>query len=203
MDTKLHIIGQLRRLQSVMQRVSFNSVHTHSPYRGQGLVLSILKDHVEISRKDLGERVDISRQALTELLQKMEKNGLIVRKPGVKDRRVIMIRLTKEGRKAAMESDLSNTELPHLLDCLDEERLAVFSECLEDILLHHRKLYPSANAICAGPENCTHCYLKFGHTRPNPKFCKYAHLFPPETAETPENAVPSLQVDHPEGEETT
>lgn len=201
MDIKLQVIGQLRRLQAVMQRTAFNNVPTHSPYRGQGMVLSILNNQMEISRKDLGERVDISRQALTELLQKMEKNGLIVRKPGLKDRRVVMIRLTKEGRIAAMESDIRNTELPHLLDCLDEERLAMFSECLDDILLYHRKLYPSAGAMCAGPENCTHCYLKYGRTRPNPKFCKYYHLFPSEPAEAPETEASAPQADHPEGED--
>lgn len=180
MNTKLHIIGQLRQLQSVMQRVSFSNVQARSPYRGQGLVLSILKDRPEISRKELGEMVDSSRQALTELLQKMEKNGLIVRRPNPKDRRVVLIRLTKKGTQAALESDLSNTDLPHLLDCLDEERLAQFSQCLEDILLSHRQADPNSCPTCTGPENCNHEYLKFGRTRPNPKFCKYAHLFPPE-----------------------
>lgn len=180
MDTKLHIIGQLRQLQSVMQRVSFSNVQARSPYRGQGLVLSILKDRPEISRKELGTLVDSSRQALTELLQKMEKNGLIARRPDPKDRRVILIRLTKAGKQAAMESDLSNTDLPHLLDCLSQEQLAQFSDCLEDILLHHRQANPAACSMCSGPENCVHDYLKFGRTSPNPKFCKYAHLFPPE-----------------------
>lgn len=183
MNTKIKIIEQLRQLQEAMQRTSFRNMQARSSYRGQGRVLSILKEQPEISRKELGEKVDISRQALTELLQKMEKNGLIVRRPDPRDRRILMIRLTQAGRIAAEETDLSLSDLPHLLDCLDEQKLSLFSECLESILLHHRELHPGFCPGCTGPENCSHDYLKYGHRRPNPKFCKYAHLFPPLTDE--------------------
>lgn len=172
------IIEQLRQLQEAMQRTSFRSTQARSSYRGQGRVLGILKKQPEISRKELGEKVDISRQALTELLQKMEKNGLIIRRPDPRDRRILLIRLTQEGCIAAEEADVSTSDLSRLLDCLSEEKLAIFSECLECILLHHRELYPNFCPECTGPENCSHDYLKYGHKQPNPKFCKYAHLFP-------------------------
>lgn len=177
-DNKVKIIEQLRQLQVAMQRTAFRGMQAHSSYRGQGRVLSILKENPEISRKELGDRVDISRQALTELLQKMEKGGYIVRRPDPQDRRILLIRLTQKGRAAADEADVGASDLPQLLDCLDGERLALFSDCLEKILLHYRELYPAFCAGCTGPENCSHDYLKFGHERPNPKFCKYAHLFP-------------------------
>lgn len=185
MDTKIKIIEQLRQLQLAMQRTAFRSVQARSSYRGQGRVLSILKEQPEISRKELGEKSDISRQALTELLQKMEKKGYIVRRPDPRDRRILLIRLTQKGRVAAEETDVGTSDLPRLLDCLDNEKLAVFSDCLEQILLHYRELYPDFCAGCTGPENCSHDYLKYGHSRPNPKFCKYAHLFssPADTVE--------------------
>lgn len=185
MNTKIRIIEQLRQLQLVMQRTAFRNVQARSSYRGQGRVLSLLKDQPEISRKELGEKLDISRQALTELLQKMEKSGYIVRRPDPRDRRILLIRLTQEGRAAAKETDVETSELPRLLDCLDDEKLAVFSDCLESILIHHRKLYPGFCSACTGPENCSHDYLKYGHDRPNAKFCKYAHLFsaPSDAAE--------------------
>lgn len=118
---------------------------------------------------------------MTELLQKMEKNGYIIRRPDPRDRRILLIRLTQKGRAAAEETDVGTSDLPRLLDCLDNERLAEFSDCLEKILLHYRELYPGFCAGCTGPENCSHDYLKYGHSRPNPKFCKYAHMFPPLT----------------------
>lgn len=176
-DNKIKIIEQLRQLQLAMQRTAFRSVQARSSYRGQGRLLSILKEQPEISRKELGEKLDISRQALTELLQKMEKSGHIVRRPDPQDRRVLLIRLTQEGRAAAEETDVGTSDLPRLLDCLDDEELISFSDCLERILLHYRELYPGFCTGCTGPENCSHDYLKYGHERPNPKFCKYAHLF--------------------------
>ncbi len=177
MDIKIKITEQLRQLQLTMQRAAFRSVQARSSYRGQGRVLSILMEQPEITRKELGEKVDISRQALTELLQKMEKKGYIIRRPDPRDRRILLIRLTQAGRTAAEESSQGMQELSRLLECLDEEKLVLFSECLDSILLHERVLYPAACGDCTGPENCSHDYLKYGHTQPNPKFCKYAHLF--------------------------
>ncbi|MCD8332087.1 MAG: MarR family transcriptional regulator [Oscillospiraceae bacterium] len=189
MDLKVKITEQLRQLQLTMQRSAFRNVQAHSSYRGQGRVLSILMEQPEISRKELGETVDISRQALTELLQKMEKRGYIVRRPDPRDRRVLLIRLTQEGRRAAEENRRGVQDLSRLLECLDDDKLALFSECLETILLHERELYPNSCSSCTGPENCSHDYLKYGHTLPNPRFCKYAHLFSEAQAGGDENCV--------------
>lgn len=189
MDDKIKIIEQLRQLQLAMQRTAFRGAQAHSSYRGQGRLLSILKEQPEISRKELGEKLDISRQALTELLQKMEKSGYIIRRPDPRDRRILLIRLTQEGRAAAEETDVGASDLPRLLDCLDEKELAAFSDCLERILLHYRELYPGYCVGCTGPENCSHDYLKYGHSRPNPKFCKYAHLFPDPPEAEPDASV--------------
>lgn len=185
MTAKIEVIDQLRQLQIVMQRTSARSAQACSSYRGQGLVLRLLKEQPELSRRELESRLDISRQALTELLQKMERSGHIIRRHDPRDRRVVLIRLTQKGRAAAEETDAEASDLSRLLECLNEDKLSVFSQCLDDILSYHKELYPDFCVKCTGPENCSHDYLKYGHDRPNPKFCKYAHLFPvsanPET----------------------
>ena len=179
MDIKIKIIEQFRQVQMALQRSALRESPSHSTYRGQGLVLSVLKQFPEISRKDLGNKVDISRQSLTELLGKMEESGYITRTPMESDRRNLVIRLTEAGHAAAQESSVGTYSLVNLLECLSEEELLTFSDYLERILLHKRTLNPSYCGGCGGPESCTHSYLKYGHKRPNPKFCKYAHLFPP------------------------
>ncbi len=177
MELKLKITEQLRQLQLTMQRSAFRDVQAHSSYRGQGRVLSILMEKPEMSRRELGEKLDISRQALTELMKKMEKRGYVLRRPDPKDRRVQLVRLTQKGRQAAEENRQDVQNLSRLLECLSDEKLTLFSECLEAILAHERELYPNSCNGCTGPENCSHDYLKYGHTLPNPRFCKYAHLF--------------------------
>ncbi len=177
MDKKLEIIEQLRQVQVVMHRTAFRGHKEHSSYRGRGKVLSVLKETPQISRKELEERLNISRQGLTELLLKLEKSGYILRQPSEYDRREMMVCLTEQGRQAIRENDDGMEPMSRLLECLSEEELANFGSYLNRILEYNRKICPESCSHCTGPETCTHDYLKFGHNRPNPKYCKYAHMF--------------------------
>lgn len=174
MEQESKIIEQLRQLQIVMHRTAFQNFKDHSAYRGQGRILSILKDRTEIGRKELEDQLGISRQGLTELLGKLEKSGLIVRQPSEHDRRTLSIRLTEQGRAAAEKSGERIHPLTGLLDCLNQEEQELFSNCLERILSARKEEHCTH---CRGPEYCSHDYLKYGHSRPNKAYCKYIHLF--------------------------
>ena len=176
MDQEAKIIEQLRQLQVIMHRAAFQNFKDHSAYRGQGRILSILNDRTEIGRKELEDLLGISRQGLSELLGKMEKNGLILRQPSKNDRRTMSIRLTEQGRAAAQETGERIHPLTGLLDCLSQEERNLFSDCLERILCD-RKEREGHCTHCRGPEYCSHDYLKYGHSRPNKEYCKYIHLF--------------------------
>lgn len=85
-----------------------------------------------------------------------------------------MLRLTEQGRAAAEENCEEMPPLTGLLDCLSEEQLDAFQECLTDILAA-REGEPCGH--CTGPETCSHDYLKYGHSRPNKEYCRYIHLW--------------------------
>ncbi len=170
------IIEQLRQLQAVMHRRAFQNFKDHSAYRGQGKILSILKEKSEMDRRELEEKLSISRQGLTELLSKLEKNGLILRTPSETDRRVTVIRLTEQGRAAAEEAEERVHPLTGLLDCLNPEEQTLFSSYLERILESQRAGTKHC-AHCRGPEYCSRDYLKYGHSKPSKEYCKYIHLF--------------------------
>ena len=176
MEQETKIIEQLRQLQAVMHRRAFHNFKDHSAYRGQGKILSVLKEQPEMGRKELEERLNISRQGLTELLNKLEKNGMILRVPSEIDRRAMVIRLTEQGRAAAEETGERIHPLTGLLDCLSQEEQGLFSGCLERILETQRAGTKDC-AHCRGPEYCSHDYLKYGHSKPNKDYCKYIHLF--------------------------
>lgn len=176
MDQEGKIIEQLRQLQVVMQRTAFQNFKDHSAYRGQGRILSILKDRTEIGRRELEDLLGISRQGLTELLGKMEKSGLIFRQPSEHDRRAMSICLTEQGRAAAEETGARIHPLTGLLDCLNPEEQELFSGCLERILSARKEIGDHC-VHCRGPEYCSHDYLKYGHSKPNKEYCKYIHLF--------------------------
>ena len=174
MDRKQEIIEQLRQLQVLMHRMAFHGFQQHSTYRGRGKVLSLLSDQPVMTRKELGERLNISRQGLTELLGKLEKSGHITREVDPTDRRAVLIRLTERGRAAAKEDRGERSPLDGLLDCLSEEQLDAFQACLTAILAA-REDGPCGR--CTGPETCSRDYLKYGHSEPNPEYCRYIHLW--------------------------
>lgn len=122
---------QFFRLAMLMHRYGHHIRREHGlfgdPRRGQGRVLSLLKMQPEISQKDLAYLLDMRPQSLGELLGKLEKNGFITRTPSEKDRRVMIVRLTEEGEKAAAQSESVDDDI---FGCLNEEEQEQLSEYL-------------------------------------------------------------------------
>ena len=179
---KIQIIGQFRQVQVLMHKIKFQGLKAHSPYNGQGRVLSVLKEQPQISQRELTARSDISKQALSALLKRMEGAGYITRMQSEADRRVQLICLTEAGRAAAENSDMGVSSLTGLLDCLSEEELDSLQNILNRIIESNSAMQPEPqNAAsggdhclhCTGPENCTRDYLEFGHSRPDPDHCKF------------------------------
>lgn len=115
------LIEQFTRIEWLLHRYHLQN-HVQfgpmgDPRRGQGRVLAILKLKPEISQKDLSYLLDMRPQSLGELLSKLEKNGFITRTPSETDRRVMNIKLTKEGTEAT-EQEFS---FDKLFECLSEE----------------------------------------------------------------------------------
>jgi DNA-binding MarR family transcriptional regulator len=103
---------------SMMKRVNKDI----NPNQGQGRVLSILKLQPEMEQKELGYLLDISKQALAELLSKLEKKGYITRTKSEKDRRSFLIKLTDDGREAISEENrIDDNYVEELFDCLDDD----------------------------------------------------------------------------------
>ena len=63
----------------------------------QYVALMVLWENVEISAKELGNRLHLDSGTLTPLLKSLEKKGLITRRRSEEDERVLLVRITKEG----------------------------------------------------------------------------------------------------------
>ncbi|QAT60176.1 MULTISPECIES: MarR family winged helix-turn-helix transcriptional regulator [Tissierellales] len=145
-EIKVVINEQLQQLQMLMHRASFHDFirggWVHNPYRGQGRVLAILKMKPEISQKELTYLLNMSKQSLAELLAKLEKSGYITREPSEEDKRIMTIKLTEEGMKAAENVDDKTLETEKILDCLNDEELAAFSDYLGRIIKRYEEQFP-------------------------------------------------------------
>ncbi|QIB70788.1 MarR family transcriptional regulator [Aminipila butyrica] len=115
---------------------------SRNPHRGQGRILALLKLKPQISQKELTYLLNMSKQAVAELIAKLERNGYITREPSEEDKRVMTIRLTEEGAKAADHVDDAASETVKILDCFNEEELITFSEYLGRIIQQYEEQFP-------------------------------------------------------------
>ncbi len=127
----MHLYGHLYRHQ--MQETYKNK--DFHPHKGQGRVLAILKMQPEIMQKELGYLLDISTQALAELINKLEKKGYLTREQSKKDRRSFVIQLTDSGREATPDEneDVEYNYIEDIFDCLDDEEQAHLIDYIERI----------------------------------------------------------------------
>ncbi|QAY62616.1 MarR family transcriptional regulator [Xylanimonas allomyrinae] len=103
------------------------------PSQGQGRVLALLKLKPETTQRELTFLLGMSRQALAELLAKLERQGLVEREPSAEDKRVVVVRLTEAGQAAEQAAELPVTG-DDLLDALDDDEVTRLSGYLARIL---------------------------------------------------------------------
>ncbi len=115
------------------------------PSRGQGRVLSILKMKPEISQKELLYLLDTSKQSLAELLSKLEKRGYILREPSEEDRRVMIVKLTEEGKNVEINSDKESVKKIAYLDIFEDSELEVLNKFLEKIIVEFEKEFEDSD----------------------------------------------------------
>lgn len=107
---KSHIDGEeesrprrvLRALHSVLgahARLMGRTLAQHGMHPGQAMCLGRLAEHDGITQRDLAEMLHIARPTVTIMLQKMEKAGVIERRPDESDQRYTRIYITELGRE--------------------------------------------------------------------------------------------------------
>ena len=91
-----------------------------------------------IGQKELAERLQIRAATLSELLDKMQKNGWIVRKNNQNDRRKINIHITEEGKAVSEQNREARNEMAEkmfgVLSDAEKETLKKLFERLDESL---------------------------------------------------------------------
>ncbi|MPM46938.1 Transcriptional regulator SlyA [bioreactor metagenome] len=135
------LLEKINRLETLLHRYQGyrcrNGEPFANPLRGQGRVLSILKMMSKISQKELAYLLDMRQQSLSELLQKLERSGLITRIPSEEDKRVYTITLTERGKSFSDHMGDMETGADNVFDCLskeEQEKLREFLDRLADSL---------------------------------------------------------------------
>lgn len=101
------------------------------PHRGQGRILALLKLQPGISQSELAYLLGMRPQSAGELLAKLERAGLIERTQSETDKRVLHVKLTAEGEKAAEQRDRGKGAFS-MLDANEKETLSTLLQKVAD-----------------------------------------------------------------------
>lgn len=128
------IYKKLTSLQWFLKRYQMMNHDQNNTYanknEGQGRVIALLKIQPEIPTKDMSYILGIKQQSLNELLNRLEKQGFVERKPSPKDKRVMIVHLTKKGQEIKQTEE----KYEEIFDCLSREELDQFSSYIDRIL---------------------------------------------------------------------
>lgn len=118
-------------LTSKMIKCSQLLTHKTGKKHGQERILKILDHHTSLSQKELQEKLHIEAGSLSEILSKLERNGMIEKKRDEQDRRKMIITLTSKGQHV-IEHRKNNDQ--DLFDMLDETESKQLNDLLDKIL---------------------------------------------------------------------
>lgn len=109
--------------------------------KGQGRLIILLKRKDKISTKALSEILNISVTSLNETLNKLEQQNFIRKVPSPKDKRVLLVELTEEGRAI----EFKNHEDIDIFDTLSKEEKENLNEYLNRLTIALHKKFKEEN----------------------------------------------------------
>ena len=140
----LREISKLRRRTSFLESQAFRNREFPDIRRGQGRILALLAIKPEMTQKELSMILDMSKQALAEMLGKLEASGYVEKVQSEEDKRVHIVRITEEGAKVAEKMGECNKdkELKSALDELSDEDVEKLASMLGTINAGLEKYLP-------------------------------------------------------------
>ena len=118
-------------------------LHLHAGGRGgkQFVIISLVLHGGEMSQRDLLEHACISSASLSEVLAKLEAEGLVTRTKSEEDRRLLAVALTEAGREKAEEVlEYKNRFEEESFACFDEQERAQLLDYLDRLVRHWHAL---------------------------------------------------------------
>lgn len=130
------LIGLLHAISGLLQRSQHGAGLIHGPlHRGQVRLIRLLGEMDGAGQKELGERLGVRPASVSELLDRLEAAGLVVRSHNDKDKRVARVCLTAKGRETAVEAaELRRHVLQVVFGELSERECGQLARLLEKVV---------------------------------------------------------------------
>ena len=126
------LLDLFRRASRLMARVYHQGAHAH---HAQGHVLALIRAHSPVKQRELLELLDVRSSSLSEVLAKLERNGLIIRQRDEADKRGFVISARKEAASPLLDQqDGYNESTEALFAVLDDRERRQLWELLDKII---------------------------------------------------------------------
>jgi DNA-binding MarR family transcriptional regulator len=111
----------------------------------QARVLFTLIEHGERSAGELADELAVTPPTITGITDRLVKQGLVERREDPRDRRIVRLCLTDEGRQLTVEiAEKSRAHLHEVFKTLTEARLGEICSALEDLAAANARVRESA-----------------------------------------------------------
>lgn len=108
---------------------------------GRRRILVVLEKYQELLQKELQDILQVQSGSLSEIIIKMENDGLIEKAKSERDGRHIVLRLTEKGlREAKKTREEYDKHVEELMSCLTQPQKEELNELLSIILDHWKSM---------------------------------------------------------------
>lgn len=103
-------------------------------------VLYFIMDRKAVPMKDIAKELAITPPSATVFVETLFKEGLIARHSEEKDRRAVMLKLTRKGTQFLKDNFKRMTEqIEQVMERLDQEEQKMFAQILEKIIKSYQR----------------------------------------------------------------
>ncbi|WP_251547314.1 MarR family winged helix-turn-helix transcriptional regulator [Limosilactobacillus caecicola] len=123
MGKKQQLFRELMKTTRMIHEVALRNRNQIGHFQGGGQIIAVLGRHDNhYFQNELAKQVHVRPGSLSQVLTRLEKNGLITRHRDEQDRRQVIVTLTEQGRLKNQELDAERQEfMDALLDKLTIE----------------------------------------------------------------------------------
>ena len=131
--------------EELLQKIRMCGHYLHRMPDGrmsQRRILGILNEREKITQRELQGLLDVRSASMSEILGKIESEGLIRREPSPEDRRNMLVELSEEGRTVATAlRQAYDRQTDELFSCLDEDEKERLGGYLDRLQAHWQEKF--------------------------------------------------------------
>lgn len=145
-----HAFGRMMHINRLVMAKMGTQQGTH---HGEVIALALLSRGEGVSQRELGEALHLSPSRVSIILDTLEKDGAVVRKPDETDRRLARVFLTPEGKRRVKEQrDALGDYVNRTIGALSEDDRREFTRLMGELADRTRAILEEDTSAKTRPE---------------------------------------------------